>query len=102
MKTLCEYLQTGFGGELSQMAVSKSLRLDVSANLIIDSCNLKLEEPVGQGTESLLSIASSSLSLQESMVLYIREDCPKASPSFSVKCGHFVAFLNQILHKAFI
>ena len=38
------------GDDLSHMAVRKKLRLNLSENLIIiDSCNLKLKEPVGQG-----------------------------------------------------
>ena len=34
------------------MTVERSLRKQVSECWLIDSCNLKLEEPVGQGTNA--------------------------------------------------
>ena len=43
------YITAGKDNEYYNMRVRKTLRLNVPKQLIIDSCNLQLDEPVGQG-----------------------------------------------------
>ena len=47
------------------MTVHKSMRIKVPKNLIVDSANLELDEPVGQGTYILSFCMSMANSLKE-------------------------------------
>ena len=76
------------GRELTHMRRVRSIHRDkIPKEMIINACNLKLNESVGQGNISVKSIPYSYMHnyLQENLELSIKQSCLKDSMLLSVK-----------------
>ena len=82
-----ELSRTREGSQFSHMRVRCTYKEKVPKHLIIDSCNLKLNETVGQG--DIVNVVSmyynDSYVVQENLALFTKHSCLKDSIPPSVK-----------------